>query len=130
MKKRLWSILLALTVCMLTLPTQALAMQLRVCYLGSIEITLDAEPTDIAWELRARVWEIAGLPADSPTNVMLGSSRIERETTLQACGAQDGTQIDCMAVPKREVAYGHYVQIFVETLTGKHITIVSAGAIL
>ena len=69
MKKRLWSILLALTVCMLTLPTQALAMQLRVCYLGSIEITLDAEPTDIAWELRARVWEIAGLPADSPTNV-------------------------------------------------------------
>ncbi len=123
MMKRLSSMVLTLAVCILMLPTQALAMRLRVAYIGDTRITLDAEPTDIAREVRARILEIGGLPADSPTNVMLGSSRLKGESTLQEFGAQDGTQIDCMATPKKEVALGNYVQIFLETLTGKHISI-------
>lgn len=74
MKKRLWSVILALAMCLLMLPTQAFAMQIFVETLTGKHITLEVEPTDRIEDIKAKIRDKEGIPPRIRTWSLTGKS--------------------------------------------------------
>lgn len=82
MKKRLWSAILALAVCLPILPTQAFSMQIFVKTLTGKHITLEVEPTDRIEDVKAKIWDKEGISPEDQKLAFAGEE-LEDGNTLQ-----------------------------------------------